>query len=122
MVTWKFICFVQTASMRHLELDKYNSHILYVAKHKTLNKYRLFMIRSDPWSSGEARNNFGAIDSFQTADFSMPPESVSRLKHVDLLTALGDDGLLISLVCQYEESLWTVRLDSQAAPKQVLPS
>ena len=53
----------------------------------------------------------------------MPPESISLLKKIELLFAYDkDDELQMTLVCQYEESLWSVNLSAKEEPKKLLPS
>ena len=45
MRKWQFICFVNASMMQEItELDKMDSHILFLARHKELKEIRLFMI------------------------------------------------------------------------------
>lgn len=125
MRTWQFVCFVGTAMLRELSehINKFHSKIFYVAKHNKLLRYRLLLLRLDPWKRGEKQADYGKVDCVQTVDFKLPPEPLSLLKKVDLLVGSGDDGSdLKFLVFQYETSLWSVSISVAAEPKRLLPA
>lgn len=47
---WQFLCFVNVPMMSGFsEINKFDSHLLFVANYKELNQIRLFMISIDPW-------------------------------------------------------------------------
>ena len=125
MRTWQFVCFVGTAMLREFSehINKFHSKIFYVAKHNKLLKYRLLLLRFDPWKRGEKQEDYGKVDCVQTVDFKLPPEPLSLLKKVDLLVGSGDDGSELKfLVFQYETSLWSVSISAPAEPKRLLPA
>lgn len=99
--------------MRELEdIDKHKCYILFVAQHTLLEKNRLFIIKMDPWIRAESKSSeFGVLDCFETCDFNLPNERLSDLKKVDLLLQFDEQKKMqMSLIMQYESSLWAVPL------------
>ena len=51
---WQLVHFVHHANLTDLlELDRFESNILFIAKHAKLEKLRLFNLRTDPWVSSD---------------------------------------------------------------------
>ena len=75
---WQFICFVNASMMTEFdEIDKMDSHILFLAKHKELQEARLFIIKVNPWQSSDPQNRFGKVLCLQTSHFELPNVSIS---------------------------------------------
>ena len=104
-------------------LHKLDSKILFIAKHTELEDYRLLMLKFNPWVKGDTSTDFGQLICLSTVRFKLPPEALYSLKKVELLLGTQDSKeLLMSLVFQYESSLWTVPLSTLGEPKQLLPT
>ena len=123
MRTWQFVCFVGTANYKAFaEIDKFSSKIFFVAMNKQNRRYRILVIRLDPWSHGIKQDDFGKVDCLQTAEFKLPPEPLNELKKVELLVGSSEAGdELMYLIFQYETSLWSVCVSSENNPKRLLP-
>ena len=77
----------------------------------------------DPWVSAATRGSeFGTIDCFETCDFNLPNERLSELKKVDLLLKSNEQKIQMSLIMQYENSLWAVPLTTVNEAVKLLPN
>ena len=82
------------------------------------------MIKLDPWVSAATRNpEWGTIDCFETCDFNLPNERLFELKKVDLLLQFDEQRKMqMSLIMQYENSLWAVPLTTVNEAVKLLPN
>lgn len=84
-------------------------------------RYRILLIKVNPWENSEKSDDYGKVDCLQTENFKLPPEPLNTLKKVELLVGNNDTGVEIySLVFQFELSLWFVNVSQQSEPKKIL--
>ena len=74
-------------------------------------KYRILVLKVDPWEHAEKSDDFGKVDCLQTENFKLPPEPLNTLKKVELLVGKKDGGgEIFDLIFQFELSLWVVNV------------
>lgn len=85
-------------------------------------KYRILVLKVDPWAHPEMSDDYGKVDCLQTENFKLPPEPLNTLKKVELLVAKEEGGgEIFDLVFQFELSLWAVTVSQQGEPRKILP-
>ena len=90
MGDWKFISFVKTAFLAESlpKLNSMSSHIVILALHREIMKYRLLVLEKDPWYPRDRNGKQKAIkiSVISTFEINLPPRPIEHLKSIHLLS------------------------------------
>ena len=86
--------------------SKLDCQIYFLAQHKYLRKYFLLGLNKDPWSP----EKYPELFIIKTCDIKLPPQTLTKLKSIHLLSLAIKDELEMTLMFQFEGQIWAISL------------